>query len=135
MKKYCLIIVSILCVMLFLVGCVRTETSPEPVPAPAPPQDSNVEPAQQPETQQPETQQPETQPSPSDMVPRITAEELFNKIEHNEDVLVIDTRRDVETAFQEGHIPGAVPVPLETIVSGEWILPEDKNGEIILYCT
>jgi hypothetical protein len=124
MKKYCIIIMSILvCFILFLVGCMRTKTSPEPVPAPPP--DSIVEPAPQ----------PETQPSPTERVPRLTVEELLQKIEQNEDVLIVDTRKDVETAFQEGHIKGAVSVPFERIVSGEWVLPDDKDREIILYCS
>ncbi|MEJ2739336.1 MAG: rhodanese-like domain-containing protein [Dehalococcoidia bacterium] len=144
MKKLWMVVLSIpLCLLLVLAGCIQTETSPEPVPVPAPSQDSIAEPGpetqqpetQQPKTQQPETQQPETQPSPSEMVPRITVEELLKKMEQNEDVLVIDTRKGVETAYPEGHIPGAMPVTLETIVSGEWMLPGDKDREIILYCT
>ena len=134
MKKLWMVVLSLpLCLLLVLAGCIQTETSPEPVPVPAPSQDSIAEPG--PETQQPETQQPETQPSPSEMVPRITVEELLKKMEQNEDVLVIDTRKGVETAYPEGHIPGAMPVTLETIVSGEWMLPGDKDREIILYCT
>jgi hypothetical protein len=135
MNKYRIIIAStIVCFILLLAGCTQTETTPEPVPAPEP-QNPIVEPAPEPETQQPETQQPETQPSPSASVPRITVEDLFRKIEQHEDVLVIDTRKGVETSFQGGHIPGAVPVPFEQIVSGEWMLPGDRDREIILYCT
>jgi rhodanese-related sulfurtransferase len=133
MKKYCLIITGILvCFILFLAGCVQTQ---ETVPPPAQPQDSIVEPMPGPEPQQPEPQQPETQPSPSEMVPRITVEELFRKMEQQEDILIIDTRKGVETAFQEGHIPGAVPASLEQIVSGEWVLSGDRDREIVLYCT
>ena len=49
---------------------------------------------------------------PSERVPRITIEELLQKIESNADILIVDTRTDVETQFDAGHIKGAVPVPL-----------------------
>jgi rhodanese-related sulfurtransferase len=68
-------------------------------------------------------------------VPRITVDELFRKIEQNEDVFIIDTRKGIETTFQEGHIAGAVPVSLDEIVSGEWVMTGDKDREIVLYCT
>jgi 3-mercaptopyruvate sulfurtransferase SseA len=108
---------------LIVTGC--TENVPSTEQSPEPPPGSIVEPAQE----------PETQLSPTERVPRITVEELLRKIEQNKDVLIVDTRKDVETAFQEGHIKGAIPVPFERIVSGEWALPDDKDREIVLYCS
>jgi len=71
--------------------------------------------------------------SPSERVPRVTVDELLQKIESNADIMIVDTRVDVETEFALGHIKGAVPVPLTEIISGQWIPSADK--EIILYCT
>ena len=70
---------------------------------------------------------------PSERVPRITIEELLQKIQSKADIVIVDTRLDVEELFALGHIKGAVPVPLSEIVSGQWTTTIDK--EIILYCT
>jgi hypothetical protein len=78
---------------------------------------------------------PESKPSPSQLVPRITAEELYQKILHNEDMLIIDDRRGVETSYAEGHVKGAVSVPFDLILSREWTPPENKDLEIIIYCS
>lgn len=70
---------------------------------------------------------------PSERVPRVTVEELLQKIESNADILIVDTRLDVNEAFAADHIKGAIPVHLTKIILGEWNPPADK--EIILYCT
>jgi hypothetical protein len=74
-----------------------------------------------------------SRPSPSESVPRMTIDELLQKIESNADILIVDTRIDVEKSFASGHIKGAIPVNLMNILSGEWIPPADK--EIVIYCT
>ena len=88
--------------------------------------------------QSPEDQEPSEEtslPSPSERVPRITVEELFQKMEAGDDILIIDTRADVEAVFDAGHIKGAVIVPLSEIFDGRWVPPPDKEKTIILYCT
>jgi hypothetical protein len=72
-------------------------------------------------------------PPPSEQVPRMTKEELLQKIESNADIIIVDTRVDVETQFAIGHIKGAIPVTLAKIIAGQWLPPSDK--EIILYCS
>ena len=53
------------------------------------------------------TPAPETTPDstprtpPSERVPRITIEELLQKIESNADILIVDTRADVEEQFED----------------------------------
>jgi 3-mercaptopyruvate sulfurtransferase SseA len=78
---------------------------------------------------------PESTPriSPSERVPRITKEELLQKIENNADILIVDSRIDVEKQFDAGHIKGAIPVPLAEITDGQWLPPVGK--EIIFYCS
>ena len=73
--------------------------------------------------------------SPLERVPRISMEELLQKIKSKETMLLIDSRVDVTEVFSKGHIEGAIPVPLARIISGEWTPPPDKNTEIIIYCT
>ena len=70
---------------------------------------------------------------PSERVPRMTIEELLQNIQSNADIVIVDTRVDVEEQFHLGHIKGAIPVPLSKIMAGEWTTPIDK--EIIFYCT
>src|SRR4030043_283778 len=76
------------------------------------------------------TPEPAPRTPPSERVPRITIEELLHKIQNNADIIIIDTRVDVETQFDIGHIKGAIPVPLSEITSGQWLPSADK--EIIL---
>ena len=49
-----------------------------------------------------------------------------------EDFLLLDVRTQAE--YEDGHIPGAICIPNETIGAGE--LPElpDKNQRILVYC-
>jgi 3-mercaptopyruvate sulfurtransferase SseA len=70
---------------------------------------------------------------PSERVPRITIDELLQKINNHEEILIVDSRVDVQEQFASGHITGAIPVPLSTIIEGKWLPPQDK--EIIFYCT
>ena len=72
---------------------------------------------------------------PSARVPRFTVDELLQKINSHADILIVDSRIDVEKLFADGHIPGAIPVPLSAITGGEWLPPSDQNQEIIFYCT
>jgi hypothetical protein len=93
----------------------------------APP--SAVEPAPTPAT-------PDSTPiPPSERVPRITIDELLQKINSHTDILIVDSRIDVEKLFDSGHIIGAIPVPLSKITDGQWLAPADLNREIIFYCT
>jgi hypothetical protein len=73
--------------------------------------------------------------SPTQRVPRITIDELLQKINNHDDILIVDSRIDVEDLFDAGHIPGAIPVPLSQITEGQWLPPVDQNQEIIFYCT
>ena len=70
---------------------------------------------------------------PSARVPRITVDELLQKINTQADILIVDSRIDVEEQFATDHIKGAIPVPLDEILKGQWLPPSDK--EIIFYCT
>lgn len=81
------------------------------------------------------TSSPSSDISPSDRVPRITIDELLQKIKSHADISIVDSRIDVEKLFADGHIPGAVPVPLSEIIDGQWLPPTDQNQEIIFYCT
>ena len=115
----CLVISTL--VLAALLSCTPNISNPTPtIPA-------NPTPA--PST----TPEPASGTAPSALVPRITIEDLLYKIHINADIIIVDTRVDVETQFDIGHIKGAIPVPLSKIISGQWLPTADK--EIILYCT
>ena len=65
-----------------------------------------------------------------DTVPRVTVEELLQKMETGANILVVDTRERFE--YDGEHIKGAVSAPFPEIASGEWVPPGD--AEIIFYC-
>jgi hypothetical protein len=75
-------------------------------------------------------QEPPTRPGPTELIPRITIEELLQKMDSNANILVIDTR-DKEK-YDVDHIKGAISAPVATITEGGWTPPSDK--ELILYC-
>ena len=95
----------LVCCAVIAIGCMKAEPFIDVPPAPLP--DSSKE-------LSPESEIPL---SPTERVPRIEIDDLLRKIDVNEDTLIIDNRKDVETAFSEGHIPGAVPVPLSDTVN------------------
>lgn len=63
-------------------------------------------------------------------MPRISIEELRQKMDSGADILLVDTRKPEE--YAKDWIKGAVSVPLDVIVAGQWVPPQDK--EIIFYC-
>jgi hypothetical protein len=73
-----------------------------------------------------------TEPAASllERIPRITIDELLQKMADNSNILIVDTRHADQ--YEVDHIKGAIPVPLDTIIAGAWTPPLDK--EIILYC-
>ncbi len=73
-----------------------------------------------------------TEPSASllERIPRITIDELLQKMADNSNILIVDTRHADQ--YEVDHIKGAISVPMDTILAGGWTPPADK--EIILYC-
>ena len=63
---------------------------------------------------------------------QITQEKAVEMMETETDYIILDVRRQDE--FDEGHIPGAILVPNESI--GEDEIPElpDKDQLILVYC-
>jgi 3-mercaptopyruvate sulfurtransferase SseA len=115
MSRACLITASL--IVLALVSCApkTPSSSVDSTPTPATTPDST----------------PVT--PPSERVPRITIDELLQKINSHADILIVDSRLGVEKLFAAGHIKDAIPVPLSTIMDGQWLPPADQ--EIIFYCS
>ena len=64
-------------------------------------------------------------------VPRISVEELKERLDNGEEIVVVDTRST--TSYDIKHIPGAISMPSINIESPLDELPLDQ--EIVLYCT
>lgn len=69
--------------------------------------------------------------NPEDKVTRVRAEEAMRLVKANE-AIIIDVRGT--DTYKQGHIKGAIDVPLERLERGEFKeLPRDRR--IIAYCT
>lgn len=69
-------------------------------------------------------------PGDRSTVKRIAAEDLREKLNRGE-VTVIDTR--AASAFANGHIPGALNIPMSSVEANLDRIP--RNKEIVTYCT
>jgi len=65
-------------------------------------------------------------------VSRITPEEVKERLEANEDLLVLDIRSPFELEVEPQTIPGAFHLPMDHLVKNDNMLPRDRD--IILYC-
>ena len=63
---------------------------------------------------------------------QVTMEEGLELMEADSDYILLDVRRDDE--FEEGHIPGAINIPNESIGTEEIAELPDKNQTIYVYC-
>ncbi|MGN0306743.1 MAG: rhodanese-like domain-containing protein [Lachnospiraceae bacterium] len=63
---------------------------------------------------------------------RINMEELAEELEKETDFLLLDVRTEEE--FIQGHIPGAVCLPVADIEAGETSILSDKTQRIYVYC-
>jgi rhodanese-related sulfurtransferase len=68
-------------------------------------------------------------------IPRITADELYQKIKNKSGLTIVDSRSGVDQLFGPGHIEGAIAVPIDEVVSGKWVPPADLAKEIVFYCS
>lgn len=63
---------------------------------------------------------------------KITAEEAKERMDKDDKVVILDVRTEEE--YQEGHVPGAIVIPNETISSGPLEELPDMDQEILVYC-
>lgn len=63
---------------------------------------------------------------------QVSMEEGLELMEADSDYILLDVRRDDE--FEEGHIPGAIHIPNESIGTEEIAELPDKNQTIYVYC-
>lgn len=63
---------------------------------------------------------------------QITQEEAAKMMESGDDFILLDVRTTAE--FAQGHIPGAICIPNETIGTEEIPQLPDKDATILVYC-
>lgn len=63
---------------------------------------------------------------------RITAEAAKARIDQNPNAIILDVRTEAE--YQDGHIQGAVLLPLDRLEREAASVLPDKNAEILVYC-
>lgn len=63
---------------------------------------------------------------------RITASEAKERIDSEDDVIILDVRTEAE--YDSGHIPSAILIPNETITDKMPELLPDLDAEILIYC-
>lgn len=63
---------------------------------------------------------------------QITQEEAAKMMESGDDYILLDVRTTEE--FAQGHIPGAICIPNETIGTEEISQLPDKDATILVYC-
>lgn len=64
------------------------------------------------------------------MTPTITKEELWKKLQHEADFLLVDVLD--AASYATSHLPGAISAPLAELdqAASEWL----KDAEIVVYC-
>ena len=95
----------------------------EPSVLPQPP----IQPLPQLKVQEPSNQpanEPTGRPAPEDRIPRISIDELKQKMDSGADILMVDTRHQEEYIVE--HIKGAVFASLDMITEGKWLPPPAK---------
>ena len=63
---------------------------------------------------------------------KITAEESKERMDKDDKVVILDVRTEEE--YQEGHVPGAIVIPNETISREPLEELPDMDQEILVYC-
>ena len=63
---------------------------------------------------------------------KITAEEAKERMDKDDKIVILDVRTEEE--YQEGHVPGAIVIPNETISSEPLEELPDMDQVILVYC-
>ncbi len=73
-----------------------------------------------------------TQKPESGSYEKITAEVAFSMMQEKQDLVVVDVRTPGE--YADGHIQGAINVPLQSIDAGDLSLISDNDQTLLIYC-
>jgi len=65
-------------------------------------------------------------------LPTVTRDSLHQAMEQGDKMLILDVRSRNE--FDSGHVPGAVNVPHDRVMSAPDEVSDDKTKRIVVYC-
>lgn len=116
-------------VSLFLIAMLLLASCSAENPPPAPVEGETAEESDVVTTTEPATEN--QVPTTLSEVPRITVEELKERLDDGEAIVVADTRSP--SSFDASHIAGAISIPVTEVTTHLDELPRDQ--EIVLYCT
>ena len=123
--------ISLLVAVFLLMSCQPPTAPPATTEIPIPPTATAALPtATLPATPLPATEEASI-PTTVSQVPRIKPQELKEKLDAGEDVIVVDARSRED--YESLHIPGALSIPLPEVEERNGELPQGR--EIVLYCT
>ena len=139
MKKL-LLIAGLIALMLVLTACAPKPQAPAPtVAATLAPEATAVPVTDAPVTQAPvQADGPEAAQAAEEAADvkaeyhRITAQEAKARMDSGDELIILDVRTPEE--YAEGHIAGAVLLPVDTINEDVTELLSDKHAEILVYC-
>lgn len=66
------------------------------------------------------------------MVPQVTADEVYDAVQHNKEAVIIDVRTPGE--FARGKIQGSINIPVAEVTDRITEIAADKQAMIYLYC-
>lgn len=69
-----------------------------------------------------------------DEIPNISVEQLKEKIDQNEEIVLLDVRTKKEFTGSLGHLEGAILIPLKELSSRVNELDSLKNSDFVVYC-
>lgn len=134
MKKT-VVVLMLLALALMLSACAPREEAPMPTAAATLAPEATVEPSAAPEAQPeaaPQAEQSPEAPAGKAEYHKITAAEAKARMDSGAELIILDVRTAEE--YAEGHIAGAVLLPVDSINADVSELLSDKNAEILVYC-
>ena len=119
MKQF-LLLAALLALAIGLTACAPQAPAPTATPA------TTITPEASPAATQ------EAAEAPKAEYRQLTAEQAKARMDSGDEVIILDVRTPEE--YAQGHIPGAVLLPVSNITSDALELLPDKSAEILVYC-
>ena len=119
MKQF-ILLAALLALAIGLTACAPQAPAPTATPA------ATITPEASPAATQ------EAAEAPKAEYRQLTAEQAKARMDSGDEVIILDVRTPEE--YAQGHIPGAVLLPVSNITSDALELLPDKSAEILVYC-
>ena len=128
MKQF-ILLAALLALAIGLTACAPQAPAPTATPAATITPEASPAATQEAAEAQPA---PEATAAPKAEYRQLTAEQAKARMDSGDEVIILDVRTPEE--YAQGHIPGAVLLPVSNITSDALELLPDKSAEILVYC-